>query len=81
MIDGPIRHLTCPDDPLDVTAWGRSYGRGRRGDELDGLVPEHAAEAKANHGLPQFITVIDSCNTVASETHTKYGIWAMLTHL
>ena len=45
------------------------------------LVPEHAAEAKTNHGLPQFITVIDSCNTVASETHTKYGIWARLTHL
>ncbi len=56
-------------------------GRGSRGDEFDGLVPEHAAEAKTNHGLPQFIAVIDSCNTVPSETQTKYGIWARLTHL
>ena len=28
----------------------------------------------------QFIAVIDSCQTVASDTHTKYGIWATATH-
>ena len=54
--------------PLHLADGGR-----RRRDELDRLVPEHAAEAKANHGLPQFIAVIDSCSTVASDTHTKYG--------
>lgn len=48
-----------------------SDGGGRRRDELDRLIPKHTAEAQTNHGLPQFIAVIDSCNTVASETHTK----------
>ena len=38
--------------PLHLANGG---GRGR--DELDGLVPKHAAEAKPNHGLPQFIQV------------------------
>ena len=45
-------------------------GGGRRG-ELDRLIPKHAAEAESNHGLPQFMAVIESCSTVASETHTK----------
>jgi hypothetical protein len=43
----------------------------RRRDELDRLVPKLAAEAKANHVFPQFIAVIDSCSTVASDTQTK----------
>jgi len=29
----------------------------------------------------QFITVIDSCSTVAIDTHTKYGTCAAPTHL
>ena len=56
-------------------------GSGRRRDELDRLVPKQAAEAEANHGLPQFIAVIDSCSTVAMDTHTKYGPCATATHL
>jgi hypothetical protein len=40
-------------------------GGGRRRDELDRLVPKQAAEAEANHGIPQFIAVFDSCTTVA----------------
>ena len=56
-------------------------GGRRRRDELDGLVPEHAAEAETNHGLPQFIAVIDIWITVAMDTHTKYGTWATATHL
>lgn len=32
-----------------------------------------------NYALPQFHAVIESCSKVASETHTKYGIWARLT--
>ena len=48
-------------------------GSGRR-DELDGLISKHATKAKSNHGLPQFIVVMLSCSTVASDTQTKYGI-------
>ena len=29
--------------------------------------------------LPQFIAVIDSCSTVASDTQTKYDPWANVT--
>ena len=45
----------------------------RRRDEIDRLVPKQAAEAEADHVLPQFIAVIDNCSTVAIDTHTKYG--------
>ncbi len=38
-----------------------------------GLVTKSAAEAEANHGLPQFIAVIENCSTVANDTQTKYG--------
>jgi hypothetical protein len=38
---------------------------------LTGLIPEGAAEGEADQGVPQFIAVIDSCSTVASDTHTK----------
>ena len=45
----------------------------RRRNELDGLVPKQTAEAEADHGLPQFMAVIDSCSTVAIDTQMKYG--------
>ena len=32
-----------------------------------------------DHGFPQFITVIESCSTVAIDTQTKYGTWATAT--
>lgn len=32
-------------------------------------------------GLHRLFHVMLSCRMVASETHTKYGIWARLTHL
>jgi hypothetical protein len=53
----------------------------RRGAELDRLVSKYAAEAKAGHGLPQFIAVIDNWITVAIDTQTRYGTWATATHL
>lgn len=33
------------------------------------------------HHRPQFIHVMLSCSTVASDTHTKYGTWTTATHL
>ncbi len=54
-------------------------GSGRRRNEFDGLVPKHAAEPQSNHDFPQLIAMIDSCSTVASDTHTKYGTWATAT--
>ena len=48
--------------------------------ELDRWATEQAAQATSNHGLPQFMAVIDSCSTVASDTQRKYGTWATATH-
>lgn len=35
------------------------------------LLLKHAAETQANHGVPQFMIVIDNCSTVASDTQIK----------
>ena len=47
--------------------------------KLNWLLLKHAAETEANHGLPQFMIVIDNCNTVASDTQIRYGICTRLT--
>jgi hypothetical protein len=49
--------------PLHLADWGGCCRR----NELDRLVTEHAAESMPNHGLPQFIAVMLSCSTVASD--------------
>lgn len=54
-------------------------GGNGRVDKIDGLVTKSAAEAEANHGLPQFIAVIENCSTVANDTQTKYGTWPTAT--
>jgi hypothetical protein len=41
--------------------------------DMPGVTPKHAC------GHHQFIAVIDSCSTVAMDTHTKYGTWATAT--
>lgn len=46
-------------------------GRNGRVGKLDWLLLKHAAETEANHGLPQFMIVIDNCSTVASETQVR----------
>ena len=54
-------------------------GRNGRVGKLDWLLLKHAAKTEANHGLPQFMIVIDNCNTVASDTQIRYGICTRLT--
>jgi hypothetical protein len=34
-----------------------------------------------DHDFPKFIAVVEICSTVAMDTHTKYGTWAMTTNL
>lgn len=46
-------------------------GRNGRVCKLDWLLLKHAAETQANHGLPQFMIVIDNCSTVASDTQIR----------
>ncbi len=49
------------------------------GCQLDG--PPHVAfVVEVVCHRPQFITVMLSCRTVASDTQTKYGTWATATH-
>jgi hypothetical protein len=54
-----------------VCAIHSTNGRNGRVGKLDWLLLKHAAETEANHGLPQFMIVIDNCSTVASDTQIK----------
>ena len=47
----------------------------------DGSERSHSEGHRQHDGCghDQFIAVIDSCSTVASDTHTKYGTWATAT--
>lgn len=62
-----------------ICAVHSTYGRDGRVRKLDWLLLKHAAETEANHGLPQFMIVIDNCSTVASDTQIRYGICTRLT--
>ena len=58
-----FRQRICTIHPTD--------GRNGRVCKLDWLLLKHAAEAHTNHGLPQFMIVIDNCSTVASDTQIR----------
>lgn len=62
-----------------IGATHSTNGRDGRVCKFNWLLLKHAAETKADHGLPQFMIVIDNCNTVASDTQIRYGIWTRLT--
>src|SRR6185369_8340697 len=84
---GDARHLRGRA-ALDRGAKESHRGPGQEGSRCllgstDGSEGSHS-EGHRQHergGCYQFIAVIDSCSTVAIDTHTRYGTWATATHL